>query len=124
MITAKRQQRKTVGTSKVPLLHDDSSAHKAKVAVTFLKEQNVKILAHSPYSPDLAPCDGWLFLLVKEKLAGRKFSRIQDLGNTAVNSELHALSPFDELNAFEPRRRRLELCVRSGKEYFEGMGML
>ena len=121
MITAIRQQRKTVGTSKVHLLHDVSSAHKAKVAVTFLKEQNVKILAHSPYSPDLAPWDGWLFLLVKEKLAGRKFSRIQDLGNTAVNSELHALCPLDDQNAFEPWRRRLELCVRSGKEYFEGM---
>ena len=34
-----RQQRKTVGTSKTLLFHDKASAYKAKVTVTFLKEQ-------------------------------------------------------------------------------------
>ena len=36
-----------------------SKAHKAKVTMTFLKEQNIQVLAHFPYSPDLAPCDFW-----------------------------------------------------------------
>ena len=51
-----------------------SKAHKAKVTVTFLQEQNIPVLAHPPYSLDLTPCD--MLPLIKEKLAGRKCSRI------------------------------------------------
>ena len=57
-----------------------SKAHKVKVTVTFLKEQSIQVLAHSPYSPNLTPCDFWLFPLIKERLAGPKFPRIQDSG--------------------------------------------
>ena len=38
--------------------------HKAKVTVTFLKEE---ALSHLPYSPSLAPCDFWLFPFIKKK---------------------------------------------------------
>ena len=53
-----------------------SKAHKAKVTMTFLKEQNIQVLAHPPYSPDLAPCHFWMLPLIEEKLAGRKYPRI------------------------------------------------
>ena len=43
-----RQQRKTVGTSKTLLFHDKASAYKAKVTVTFLKEQNIQVPAYAP----------------------------------------------------------------------------
>ena len=33
-----------------------SKANKAKVTVTFVKEQNVQVLAHPPYNSDLTPC--------------------------------------------------------------------
>ena len=41
---------------KTPLLHDNTTAHKAKVTVTFLQEKNMQVLAHLPYSPGLVPC--------------------------------------------------------------------
>ena len=53
-----------------------SKSHKAKVTVTLLKEQKIQVLAHPPNSSDLTPCDFWLLPLIKEKLAGRKCSRI------------------------------------------------
>ena len=66
-----RQQRQTVGTSKTFLLHDHASAHKAKVAVTFLEKQNIQVLAHpSPYSPDSAQCDFWLVPHIIESWLG------------------------------------------------------
>ena len=37
----------------------------------FQKEQGVYVLEHSPYSPDLVPCDFFLFPCLKKKLAGR-----------------------------------------------------
>ena len=53
-----------------------SKSHKAKVTVTFLKEQNIQVPALPPYSLDLALCDFGLLPFIKEKLAGRKYSRI------------------------------------------------
>ena len=75
---------------------------------------------HPPYSPDLAPCDFWLFPTLKERLAGRKFDRVQDLAK-AVNSELRGIPKEDYQGALFAWRRRLETCIRVKGEYFEGM---
>ena len=88
------EQRPTVGTQRTLLLHDNASAHKAKVTTTFLSEQGIQVLDHPPYSPDLAPCDFWLFPVLKEKLARRKFDRVQDLAK-AVKSEFSGLPKTD-----------------------------
>ena len=113
-------QRPTVGTSRTLLLHDNAAAHKAKVTTTFLSEQGIQILDHPPYSPDLAPCDFWLFPTLKERLVGRKFDRVQDLAK-AVNSELRGIPKEDYQGALFAWRRRLETCIRVKGEYFEGM---
>ena len=113
-------QRPTVGTSRTLLLHDNASAHKAKVTTTFLGEQGIHVLDHPPYSPDLAPCDFWLFPILKERLAGHKFDRVQDLAK-AVKSQLDTIPKEDYQRALCAWRRRLETCVRVKGEYFEGM---
>ena len=109
-------QRPTVGTSRTLLLHDNAAAHKAKVTTTFLSDQGIQILDHLSYSPDLAPCDFWLFPTLKERLAGQKF----DLAK-AVKSQLDAIPKEDYQGALFAWRRRLEKCVRVKGEYFEGM---
>ena len=62
------EARPTIGTRQTLLLHDNTSAHKAKVTVTYLQQQGISTLPHAPYSPspDLAPCD----LLVVPKTEG------------------------------------------------------
>ena len=40
----------------------------------FWKEQEVYVLEHSPYSPDLVPCDFFLFPRLKKNLAGRNIT--------------------------------------------------
>ena len=60
------EARPTIGTRQTLLLHDNASAHKAKVTVTYLQQQGISTLPHPPYSPDLAPCD----LLVVPKTEG------------------------------------------------------
>ena len=37
------------------------------------------VLPHYPYSPDIAPCDYYLFLSLKNSLRGKKFNTINDL---------------------------------------------
>ena len=53
--------------------------NKARATTSYLEEQQVQVLPHPAYSPDLAPCDFWLFPTIKSRLAGRKFLRVQDL---------------------------------------------
>ena len=40
----------------------------------FWKEQEVYVLSNSPYSPDLVPCDFFLFPHLKKNLAGRNIT--------------------------------------------------
>ncbi|GFR73854.1 transposase [Elysia marginata] len=63
-------------------------------------ELGIQVLPHPAYSPDLAPCDFWLFQILKDRLAGRKFDRIQDLAK-AVNSELRTIPEEDYQGVFQ-----------------------
>lgn len=40
----------------------------------FLSTQNIELMDHPPYSPDLAPNDFFLFPDIKNKLRGQRFS--------------------------------------------------
>ena len=49
------------GWSGVHLLHDNASSHKCEVVKSFLASEKVKVLNHPPLSPDMSPCDFFLF---------------------------------------------------------------
>ena len=51
-----------------PLLHDNASSHKCEVVTgkSFLVSEKVKVLNHPPYSPNLSPCDFFLFPRLKK----------------------------------------------------------
>ena len=60
------------------LHHEDASAHTAATTVAFLNESEVQLLPHPPYSPDLSPCDFFLFPEVKRRLKGTLFESAED----------------------------------------------
>ena len=49
----------------IKLLHDNVLAHKSATVQEYLKESGLDVLDHPPYSPDLSPCDFWLFPRLK-----------------------------------------------------------
>ena len=55
------KKRPSKGWSGIHLLHDKASSHKCEVVKSFLASEKVKVLNHPPYSPDLSPCDFFLF---------------------------------------------------------------
>ena len=59
--------------SRLLLHHDNAAPHKAHLTQQFLEEQGITLLPHPPYSPDLAPCDFWLFPKIKGAIAGKLF---------------------------------------------------
>ena len=45
----------------VMLHHDNAAPHKSAVVTEYLRKERIKLLPHPPYSPDIAPCDFFLF---------------------------------------------------------------
>jgi hypothetical protein len=45
----------------------------------FLEEQKMAVMPHPPYSPDLAPCDFFLFQKMKLKLKGHRFDITEEI---------------------------------------------
>ena len=52
--------------------------HTASVTLDFLATNDVQLVTHPPYSPDLAPCDWFLFPSVKRQLKGEQFQDAKD----------------------------------------------
>ena len=55
------------------LHHDNVPAHAALLTRWFLTDNNMTVVPHPPYSPDLAPSDFFLFPKLKMKLKGQRF---------------------------------------------------
>ena len=56
-----QKHRPRTGVRGIKLLHDNAPAHKSATVQAYLKESGLDVLDHPPYSPDLSPCDFWLF---------------------------------------------------------------
>ena len=107
------------GWSGVHLLHDNASSHKCEVVKSFLASEKVKVLNHPPYSPDLSPCDSFLFPRLKKMLSGNKYTSRSSLGS-AIYRCLQQIPKEDYLSAFRDWVKRLQKCVSVKGEYFEG----
>jgi len=53
--------------------YDNALAHSTALVQAFLVKHHITQVCQSPYSPDLAPCDFWLFQKLKSPLKGRRF---------------------------------------------------
>jgi len=85
----------------------------------FLANKNITVLEHPPYSPDLAPYDFYLFPKIKSVLKGTHFVSVENV--KAKKPEiLNSLTEHDLRNCFELWQHRMQLCVNSEGNYFEG----
>ncbi|CAJ0847023.1 1090_t:CDS:2 [Entrophospora sp. SA101] len=63
----------------VVMHHDNVASYKSKIVTEYLEEEKAILLPHLPYSLDLAPCDFFLFLRIKEELKNKHFDHIENL---------------------------------------------
>ena len=73
----------------IKLLHDNATAHKSATVQEYLKESGLDVLDHPPYSPDLSPCDFWLFPRLKEMPAGHHFESRFGIGSAVYQCLQH-----------------------------------
>ena len=77
-----------------------------------MADRGMKVVQHPPYSPDLAPCDFFLFPRMKDSLRGIRFQLTQELKEASENY-LKGLLKKDFEEVFQK-------CVDAGGHYFEG----
>ena len=65
------------------LHHDNAPAHSSHLIQGFLAKHNIPLVRQAPYSPDMAPCDFWLFPKLKMPLKGTRFEPREDIMRNA-----------------------------------------
>ena len=75
----------------------------------------IKTVAHSPNSPDVAPCDFWLF----PKLRGCRYETTGAM-EEAVTKVIDTLTQEDFNGAFQKLLERYNKCIAAEGDYFEG----
>ncbi|UYV69921.1 hypothetical protein LAZ67_7001208 [Cordylochernes scorpioides] len=100
-----RQKRPDLWKNKNWLLHHDNpTAHTSLLP---------------PYSPELAPCDFFLFPKLKRPMKGRRYATLDEI-KTASKEELKKIFKNDFLKCFEDWKNRWHKCMISHGCYFEG----
>ena len=85
VFTGLQNQKPGRPVSRWHLHHDNASPHKTALVKKVLEGARIHILEHAPYSPNLAPCDFFLFPKLKSRLAGRNFkTRVAQIGRAHV----------------------------------------
>ncbi|EGI66262.1 FLJ37770-like protein [Acromyrmex echinatior] len=84
-----------------------------------LSKYSISVLDHPPYSPDLAPCDFYLFPKVKSALKGTRFESVEAVKEKAARV-LKELTEEDFQHCFKQWKIRMERCRDRGGVYIEG----
>jgi hypothetical protein len=79
------------------------------------------VIPHPPYSPDLAPCEFFLFPKMKLKLKGSGFDTTEEI-QAESQRVLDTLTEKDFHEAFQKWRRWWDRCLHAGGKYFEVNG--
>ncbi|KAG5317509.1 MOS1T transposase, partial [Acromyrmex heyeri] len=101
------------------LHHDNAPAHISLLVREFLAKNNTLMMPQPPYSPDLAPCDFFLFPKLKRPMKGRRYATIEEI-KTASKEELNKITKNEFLKCFEDWKKRWHKCIISDGDYFEG----
>ena len=75
----------------------------------------IKTVTQPPYSPDLGPCDVWLF----PKLRGYRYETIEEM-KEAVPKVIDTLTHEEFHGAFQKLLERYNKCIAPRGDYFEG----
>jgi transposase len=61
------------------LHHDNAPGHSSHLIQSFLAKLGIPVARQAPYSPDMAPCDFWLFPKLKRPLKRSHFDSREDI---------------------------------------------
>ncbi len=103
-------------------LQDNAGVHTSNETIAFFGMNDFKLVAHPQYSPDLSPCDFFLFPFLKKHLRGRHFRTLVELQGEIKTIFKHITPEMFE-ECFKAWAFRWKKCVLSLGSYFEGKGI-
>lgn len=115
-----QEKRPKTGLRGIFLHQDNASAHIAQKTTQYFETNKVNLLSHPPYSPDLAPCDYFLFPKIKAALKGKIFQDAEE-ALQAFLEELEMLDQSDFVMCFHMWCHRMNRCIQCSGDYFEKM---
>ena len=96
-------------------LQDNVPIHHSILVTDYLTKMGIKTVPQPPYSPDLAPCDFWLF----PKLRRCRYETIEEM-KEAVMKVIDMLTQVEFHGTFQRLLERYNKCIAAGGDYFEG----
>ena len=82
---------------------------------TICSKMGINTVPHPPFSPELAPCDFWLF----PKLRGYRYETIEETKKT-VTKVIDTLTQEDFHRGFQKLLERYMKCIAARGDYLEG----
>ncbi|KAJ4425780.1 hypothetical protein ANN_27405 [Periplaneta americana] len=92
------------------LLHDNAPAHRSILVQEELARQQVAVLPHPPYSPDLAPCDFFSLSPHEINPGGRNFYAAEKV-MTATREAVRHLPANIFQRCFQQLHKRWQTCI-------------
>lgn len=113
-----KEKRPHLAKKKVLFHQNNARVHTCVLAMTKIHELGYELLPHPPYSPDLAPCDYFLFPNLKKWLGGKKFGSNEEIiSSTNAYFEGFKKSYFSE--GIEKLEKRWTKCIDLKGDYVE-----
>jgi len=100
------------------LHHNNAPAHTSHLVQQFLAKHGTAQLQEPPFSPDLAPCDFFLFPRLKKVLKGHQFEAMEDIKRNSMKTLLDI--PKEEFaKCFQQWQKHWANCVAVKGNYAE-----
>jgi hypothetical protein len=91
-------------------------SHNGSKAASKFEQHHIFRLPHPPYSPDISPCDFWLFGLLKGIMKRREFHSHEEI-EEAITVAWNDLTVEDVQSIFYDWMRRLAWVIKHEGEY-------
>ncbi len=95
--------------------HDNADPHQAFMVKKFLVHNGTAVLEQPPYSPDLAPCNFWLF---DKLMRGDHLDTIEAIKQES-SQILNAILEIEFQQCFDLWRQRWRECMAEGGRVFQ-----
>ena len=94
---------------------DNAPVHNCILVTDYLTKMGIKTVSHPSYSPDLAPCDFWVF----PKLRGCRYETIDEM-KEAVMKVIDIIIQEDFHGASQKVLEQYNKCIAAREDYFKG----
>ena len=97
---------------------DNCPVHKSKMTQSYISSHGLYMPRHPPYSPDISPCDFFLFGYLKSKIIGKTFATKEDLISW-IEEQISEIPKSVLEKVFTEWLIRLEEVIKVKGEYIE-----